>query len=231
MTTKYKHIFWDLDRTLWDFEQNIRITLLEIFENHNLGAAIPTSDDFINTYNKHNERLWASYQKGDMKKEILRFKRFELTLKDYGIKDKILAEVIGDEYIAESPKKTALIPHSIEILEYLCNKYTLHIITNGFNEVQFTKLKLCGIEKYFDRVVTSEISGYHKPRPEAFGYTLSMANAKKEESIMIGDDIDADIIGAKKFGINQIYFNPQRLPHSEGITHEVENLLEIKSIL
>jgi putative hydrolase of the HAD superfamily len=97
--------------------------------------------------------------------------------------------------------------------------------------VQFTKLKLCGLDQYFDKVVTSEISGYHKPRPEAFGYTLSMANAKKDESIMIGDDLENDILGAKQFGINQIFFNPQRVPHSHSITHEVDSLLGVKDIL
>jgi putative hydrolase of the HAD superfamily len=229
--TQYKHIFFDLDRTLWDFEQNMRITLTEIFDNHQLNKAFPDTETFINTFVAHNNKLWASYQRGEMKKEVLRYKRFEVTLKDFGIKDKVLASVIGEEYINESPKKTALIPYSIEVLDYLHGKYNLHIITNGFNEVQFTKLRLCGIEKYFDRVVTSEISGYHKPRPEAFGYTLSSANAKKHESIMVGDDIETDIIGARQFGMHQIYFNPERIPHNEAITHEVDSLLKITEIL
>lgn len=227
----YKHIFFDLDRTLWDFEQNMRITLTEIYHNHSLSRAIKSSDVFIETFIVHNHRLWASYQRGEMKKEVLRYKRFELTLKDFGVKNKALASVIGNEYINESPRKTALIPYTVDLLDYLQNKYKLHIITNGFNEVQFTKLNLCGIEKYFDKVVTSEISGYHKPRPEAFGYSLAKANARKNESIMVGDDIETDIIGAKKFGINQIYFNPQQVPHTETITHEVKSLLEIKEIL
>lgn len=229
--TKYKHIFFDLDRTLWDFEQNMRITLTEIFDNHQLNKAFPDTKSFINTFVAHNNKLWASYQRGEMKKEVLRYKRFEVTLKDFGIKDKVLASVIGEEYINESPKKTALIPYTIEVLDYLKEKYCLHIITNGFNEVQFTKLRLCGIEKYFDKVVTSEMSGYHKPRPEAFGYPLSSANAKKQESIMIGDDIEADIIGARQFGIHQIYFNPESTPHNEIITHEVDSLLKITEIL
>lgn len=228
---KYKHILFDLDRTLWDFESNMRLTLSDIFFNHNLNNRIDNPEKFIEAFIKHNDKLWAQYQKGEMKKEVLRYKRFELTLKDFGIKDKVLAEVIGQEYIDESPKKTILIPHTLDILNYLKVKYKLHIITNGFNEVQFTKLKLCGLDQYFDKVVTSEISGYHKPRPEAFGYTLSMANAKKDESIMIGDDLENDILGAKQFGINQIFFNPQRVPHSHSITHEVDSLLGVKDIL
>lgn len=227
----YKHILFDLDRTLWDFEQNMRITLMDIYDRHDLKSAIPDYDSFINSFVTINNRLWAWYQDGKMKKDVLRYKRFELTLKEYGIKNKNLAEVIGQEYIDESPKKTALIPYTIETLDYLFPKYKLHIITNGFNEVQFTKLKLCGLEKYFDKVITSEISGYHKPKPEAFGYTLSSANAKKEETIMIGDDLENDILGAKDFGINQIYFNPEGIPHNELLTHEIKSLIELKEIL
>lgn len=228
---KYKHIFFDLDRTLWDFEKNMQITLLDIYEKHNLKKSIPSYEVFINTYNTHNERLWRWYQQGQMKKEVLRYKRFELTLKEFGFDNKELAKVVGQEYIDESPKKTALIPNTIELLEHLHPNYTLHIITNGFNEVQFTKLKLCGISPYFNKVITSEVSGYHKPRAEAFGYSLSSANAKKDESIMIGDDLYADILGAKEFGIDQIFFNPKRTPHSEDITHEVTSLKSIMDFL
>jgi putative hydrolase of the HAD superfamily len=229
--SNYKHILFDLDRTLWDFEQNMRLTLIDIFDRHELNKSIPDYDTFINSFVVINNKLWGWYQDGKMKKEVLRYKRFELTLNEYGIKNKDLAAVIGQEYIDESPKKTALMPHTIESLDYLFPKYKLHIITNGFNEVQFTKLKLCGLDKYFDKVITSEISGYHKPKPEAFGYTLSSANAKKEESIMIGDDLENDILGAKDFGINQIYFNPEGLPHNESLTHEIRSLKELKEIL
>lgn len=228
---KYKHILFDLDRTLWDFEYNMRLTLTDIFHRHDLGDYAPSPEHFIETFNIHNDRLWNSYQNGDLKKEVLRYKRFEKTLSDYGISNKDLAMVIGQEYIEESPKKTALIPYSIEVLDYLINRYQLHIITNGFNEVQFTKLELCGISHYFTKVITSEISGYHKPRPEAFGYTLASANARKEESIMIGDNLEIDIMGAKAFGIDQIYFNPTQAKHTQEVTHEITSLLELLKIL
>lgn len=231
MMSSYKHILFDLDRTLWDFEQNMRLTLMDIFDKHELNKAFPDFETFISSFVAINNKLWGWYQDGKLKKEVLRYKRFELTLKEYGIKDKDLAAVIGQEYIDESPKKTALMPYTIETLDYLFPKYKLHIITNGFNEVQFTKLRLCGLDKYFDKVITSEISGYHKPKPEAFGYTLSSANAKKEESIMIGDDLENDILGAKGFGINQIYFNPEGLPHDESLTHEIRSLKELQEIL
>ena len=231
ITMKYKHIFFDLDRTLWDFDTNMRLTLEEIFYRHKLDRAFGDFNNFFETFMGHNERLWDHYRKGNMKKEILRFKRFDLTLRDVGIKDEILAQVIGDEYITESPLKTALIPHAIEVLDYLNGKYGLHIITNGFNEVQFSKLKLCGLDKYFQKVITSEMSGYHKPRPEAFGYSLSAANAKKAESLMIGDDLEIDILGAKNFGMDQVFYNADGVKHNEELTFEINTLQELMNIL
>jgi putative hydrolase of the HAD superfamily len=228
---KYKHIFFDLDRTLWDFDQNMRLTLQEIYNRHNLGSAFANYESFHNSFVGHNERLWDYYRKGNMKKEILRFKRFDLTLRDAGIKNEFLAQTIGEEYITESPMKTTLIPYTIETLEYLHTKYNLHIITNGFNEVQFTKLKLCGIEKYFQKVITSEMSGFHKPRPEAFSHPLSVVNAKKQESLMVGDDLEIDVLGAKNFGMDQVFYNPEGIAHSESVTYEIKSLKGLIDIL
>jgi len=227
----YKHIFFDLDRTLWDFDQNMVDALRDIFFDFNLDSVFPNINTFITTFTKHNDYLWEKYRLGELKKDILRFKRFDLTLRDYGVNDQRLAKRMGEEYLLITPSKTALIPHTREVLEYLHPKYKLHIISNGFNEVQFPKLDKCHIAKYFDKVITSESSGYHKPCPEAFGYSLSSVNARKEESIMIGDDLEIDIIGAKKFGIDQIYFNQFNLNHKAKPTHEIHTLLELKKIL
>lgn len=228
---KYKHIFFDLDRTLWDFEQNMRLTLTDIYFNYGFDKFANSPQHFIETFLVHNDRLWTGYQQGRVRKEVLRYKRFEKTLGDYGIKNKSLAEVIAQEYIDDSPKQTALIPFAMELLEYLKPRYSLHIITNGFNEVQFTKLKMCGLEPFFTHVVTSEISGYHKPKPQAFEYALNLANASKEESLMVGDDLEADIMGAKGFGIDQVYFNPMQLPHNVKVTHEITQLEELTKLL
>jgi len=227
----YKHIFFDLDRTLWDFDQNMNDALRDIFFDFNLDSVFPDVKTFISTFTKHNDYLWEKYRLGELKKDILRFKRFDLTLRDYGVNNQLLAKKIGEEYIRITPTKTALIPHTREVLEYLNQKYKLHIISNGFNEVQFPKLEKCHIAQYFDKVITSESSGYHKPCPEAFGYSLSSANARKEESIMIGDDLEIDIIGAKKFGIDQVYFNRHNIAHKTKPTHEIHTLLELKKIL
>jgi len=227
----YKHVFFDLDRTIWDFEQNMNEALKDIYFDNALDSVFPDFTTFVRTFVKHNDRLWDQYRRGELKKDVLRFVRFDLTLKDYGMDDRYLAKQIGEDYIKITPTKTALIPNSREVLEYLSKKYKLHIISNGFNEVQLPKLEKCHIDNFFDKVITSEMSGYHKPCPEAFGFSLSHANAKKNESIMIGDDMKIDIEGAKKFGMDQIYFNPQRKPLKIKPTYSVNSLLEIKSIL
>lgn len=229
--TAYRHIFFDLDRTLWDFEQNMRDALVDIFETHKLDEAFPDAGTFIECFNRNNHYLWDKYLKGELSKDVLRYKRFEMTLLEFGIKSEYLAKTLGDEYLTVMPQKTALIPGTPETLDYLSSRYTLHVISNGFKEVQLPKLQRCKIDKYFEWVVTSDHSGYHKPDKRAFGYALSKANARKSESIMVGDDLDIDIIGAKKFGIDQIYFNPNKNPHQTKVTFEVRELTEITKIL
>lgn len=227
----YKHIFFDLDRTLWDFEQNKVDALRDLFFDYNLDNVFPDVMTFINTFTRNNDYLWDKYIKGELTKDVLRYKRFEVTLQDYSTKNEKLAKTLGEEYLKIMPLKTALINGTRDLLEYLSPKYKLHIISNGFNEVQFPKLERCHIAKYFEWVVTSENAGYHKPDPRVFGYSLSKANAKKEESIMIGDDLEIDIVGAKKFGMDQVYFNPEKKPHKLKVTHEVQSLSEIIKIL
>ena len=228
---KYKHLFFDLDRTLWDFEVNSVKTLKSIFAKRNLEQIFPDFDAFIKTYKIHNEALWDLYKLRKIKKAELRDQRFLLTLQDFGIDDPVLAEHIGDDYIEISPTQTGLFPDTIEVLDYLSSKYKLYIITNGFVEVQYKKLKYSGLDKYFDRVTTSEEAKASKPKPEIFRAALSAANAKKSESIMIGDDLANDILGAKKFGIDQIFFNPNSNQHQEETTHEISELKELMALL
>ncbi|HSH50530.1 MAG TPA: YjjG family noncanonical pyrimidine nucleotidase, partial [Bacteroidales bacterium] len=180
---------------------------------------------------KHNERLWKIYRDGKIKKSVLIFKRFALTLEEFGVKDEGLAKIIGQDYIKISPTKKRIFPGTYETLEYLKNKYNLYIITNGFNEVQFTKLKNSKLDKYFIKIFTSENAGVQKPNAKIFEHALKSVNARKKESVMIGDDLDIDIIGAKKFGLDQVYFNPQEKKHSEDITHEISSLKELQNIL
>jgi len=228
---KYKNIYFDLDRTLWDFDTNAKETFQDIYKKHELHKIFKTFDNFHNTYIKHNERLWQRYREGKIKKSVLAFKRFALTIEEFSVKDDDLAERIGQDYITISPTKKRLFPGTYETLDYLKDKYNLYIITNGFNEVQFTKLKNSKLDSYFKKVFTSENAGAQKPNAKIFEHALKNVNAKKKESMMIGDDLDSDIIGAKKFGLDQVYFNPGKKEHSEDITHEITSLKDLTKIL
>jgi len=231
MPKNYKYIFFDLDRTLWDFESNSILTFKEIFENRKLYNIFPDFDAFINTYKIINEELWDKYRKGEISKTDLRTDRFLLTLNKFDVNDIKLAENIGTDYINESPKKTEVFPYTYEILDYLKPKYTLAILTNGFKEVQTSKLKNCDLDKYFSRLICSEDTGYQKPNPKIFQYALSSLNAKKEESIMIGDDLKVDIIGANNFKLDTIFCNFLDNTKSDIPTHQISSLKEIINIL
>lgn len=229
---KYQHIYFDLDRTLWDFDKNSVLAFKEIFSKYNLNNIFPDFNSFVCTYQKHNDDLWALYREGKIKKAKLRNERFLLTLEDFGIKDEKLAEKIGDEYVTISPMQTVLFPNVHEILTYLkAKKYNLYIITNGFKEVQYVKLENSNLTQYFDKVFTSEEVGHQKPKPEIFSHAITTVNAKKVQSIMIGDDINVDIQGAKDFGIDQIFFNPDRIDVNILPSFEIQDLIEIKNIL
>lgn len=227
---KYKHIYFDLDRTIWDFEKNARETFHDIYTKYNLSSMCNTFDNFLHIYEKHNEVLWNDYRDGKITKSDLSYKRFLLTLEEFGVNDIELAKNIAQDYINISPTKKELFPYAHETLEYLHQKYNLYIITNGFNEVQFTKLKNSNLDKYFTKVFTSEDAGAQKPNPIIFQHALQNVNACKEESIMIGDDLKVDVLGAKNFGLDQVYFNPENIDHSEDITHEINSLKELQEI-
>ncbi|MCK5823456.1 MAG: YjjG family noncanonical pyrimidine nucleotidase, partial [Bacteroidales bacterium] len=221
---KYKHLYFDLDRTIWDFEANSYETLADIFYKYNLQKNIENEDVFINTYKAHNKKLWDDYGLGRITKKELITKRFLVTLEDFDINKGSIFEIakqMGIDYITISPTKTKIFPYSHEALSYLKERYTLYVLTNGFRQVQTTKLKNCNLEKYFTKLICSEDAGTQKPKPEIFRYALKTVNAKKNESIMIGDDLNIDIIGAKKAGIDQVFFNPENIIHDEKPTFEI----------
>jgi len=203
---KYKHLFFDLDRTLWDFEANSLITLQEIYNNRKLKElGIINFNEFLKYYKDYNHQLWDLYKLGKIKKEELSVERFRGTLKYFNITDEELSHKIAKDYVEISPTKTKLFPDTIEILDNLSKKYLLHIITNGFSEVQFIKLKNSHLSPYFQEIITSEMVGVQKPNIKVFEFSLNKAGAKKSDSIMIGDDQAVDIIGAANSGIDQIF--------------------------
>jgi len=228
----YKHIYFDLDRTLWDFDNNSREALTELYYTFQLENYFPSSDEFIKIYHKHNDRLWAQYREGNLSKETLRFKRFELTFREKNLKNQDIAKSVGEEYLHLSMLKTLVFPNTYEVLGYLNEKYYLYILTNGFRETQLNKLKNCRLSHYFQKVFTSETIGYNKPHREIFHWAVSSVNARKEECLMIGDDMEVDIYGAEQYGIDSVFFNPAGYQHPDNkSTYEINDLIELKKIL
>lgn len=230
---KYKHIFFDLDHTLWDFETNSHQTLQELYHHHNLSSrGVPTFEAFYDSYVVHNEMLWERFRKGLINRNDLRSKRFRLTLLDFKIGDEKLSNSLSDLFLQILPGKTALFPYTVEVLEYLTEKeYPLHMITNGFEETQLLKMRNSGIDRYFTHVITSELAGSLKPYREIFDYAIGKAATTASDSIMIGDALELDIVGARNVGMDQVYFNPAVPPADVRPTYTISCLSELKTIL
>ena len=233
---KYKHLFFDLDHTIWDFEANSRTTLVELYEEMKLKErGVHDFDLFHKNYLAHNERLWERYRKGFVKQEELRVKRMWLSLLDFKIADELLAKKMGDRFLEMLPTRTILFPYTIEILNYLTEKkYELHLITNGFENTQHSKLKHSGLSPYFKQVITSEGSNSLKPNKEIFDFAFQKTGATPDESIMIGDTMEVDILGAINAGIDQIHVNhltnePESI-NGKLPTHTVYSLKELEGI-
>lgn len=232
MKKTYKHIFFDLDHTLWDFERNAEETKREMF------AALKLKDRGIESYEKFREKyiginlaLWDLYREDKITKDELNFRRFYDTLCALGVDDRGLGEAMAAGFIEGISSKTYLFPFAKEILEYLYRKYSVHIITNGFEEVQFSKLKNSGMDRYFTSVITSEEAGSKKPDAGIFRFALSKTGALPAESIMIGDDLAIDMAGARQMNIDQLYVNHDKIQHTETVTMEVFSLHEIMDLL
>ncbi len=228
----YKHIFFDLDHTLYDFDRSTRDTFLDLHKKYNLAEkGVTPFEDFFKTYNKINIEFWDRYRNNEIKKEFLNVERFLVTFKKYGLNDRNFAEQFANEYLANAPLKRRLFPGAIEVLEYLKGKYPLHIITNGFNEVQAIKIEANDLEKYFKTITVSEEVGVRKPFPGVFQHALKKAGARPEDCIMIGDSLEVDIEGAKNVGMAQIFFNYKNLPYNGVATYTIIELKEILDIL
>ena len=228
----YKDLFFDLDHTIWDFELNSKETLWDLHQKYQLEAkGIDNFDVFYSSYSVHNHRLWDRYTKGYIKQEELRWKRIYLSLLDYKIADEALSKEMSVDYLDILPNKKNLFPYTIEILYYFKNKdYKMHIITNGFESVQFKKIKNSNLADYFTEVITSEASNSLKPNKEIFDYALKASNAKLESSIMIGDNEAADIQGAINAGMDSIFVNHLQIQPTVPATHTITHLKELENI-
>lgn len=230
---KYEHIIFDLDHTLWDFERNSASALNEIYNEMALHKrGVPSFDLFFERYKKINEECWTDYRHGKLEKKVLRTIRFQKTLESYNINDELLTIALCESYLEKSPRKPHLIEGANEILDHLQHKYQLHILTNGFAEIQEVKMNSSGLDKYFTHVIASENAGAKKPHYEAFNYTLQQIGTKVEDCIMIGDNPETDIEGAQNIGMDTIYFNRNgEFPRNVKATHQIFHLKELLPIL
>lgn len=229
---KYRHLFFDLDHTLWDFNANARLTLDELFHELSLAdAGVHDFEEFLKIYLLNNEQLWERYRNGNIRAEELRWRRMWNTLVEFKISDEDLAKKMGQRFLELLPTRKILFPDAVDTLQYLKDKgYQLHLITNGFEETQHCKLRNCGISNFFVEVITSEGSNSMKPKREIFDYALNKAKALQHQSIMIGDSIEVDIKGAINAGIDQVYVNHLGEAITIEPTYIVSSLRELKEI-
>lgn len=223
-----RHLFFDLDHTLWDFDKNAQETLNELYEQYRLcDLGLSSCEDFITTYTANNHALWAEYHLGRISKETLREQRFRKTFLELGVHPDHIPHQFEDDYVRLTPYRTHLFSGAEQVLSYLQQKYTLHIISNGFKESTLVKMEVSGLNPYFRNVIISEDVGVNKPDKAIFEYALDKAGATVAESIMIGDSIEADIRGAQGYGMQAIYFNPEGKEAPADVRQQIGHLEEL----
>jgi len=229
---KYKHLFFDLDHTLWDFDANAKIALTEMYSFFNLASLqVAPFETFYQHYLHHNQILWDRYHNGFISSEDLKWKRMWRTLLEFKIGDEKLAKEISENFLEILPIQKGVFPHTFEILDYLTQKnYQLHLITNGFERVQWSKLNNSGLDKYFGQVITSESSNSLKPKKEIFDFALQKTGALVSNSIMLGDNLDADILGAINFGMDSVFVNHLNISTEMQPTFTITHLKELENI-
>lgn len=230
---KYKHIFFDLDNTLWDFKKNSRLAMFSTFSFFQIKQI--QFGQFYEVYEKHNNQAWNDYREKKVSKKELIVSRFQKTFDELGIND-IDPLLMNTHYLNEMPKQKELVEGALNLLEKLAAKgLKLYIITNGFKEVQHKKLESSGIKKYFKRIYISEEVKTPKPGKEIFEYAIKSSNAKKTQSLMVGDDYEVDVMGAIHFGIDAVYYSKQNeaVKQRDGkfCIFQVNDLVQIEKLL
>ncbi|MEO1050137.1 MAG: YjjG family noncanonical pyrimidine nucleotidase [Bacteroidota bacterium] len=229
---QYKYILFDLDHTLWDYDRNANEVLFDLYDKYELGGdGGYSADEFTKVFHKVNRHLWSLHDVGKIGREDIREGRFKRVLEQFDDRKVQLSGQLSDDYMYLCPRKTHTIPYAIEVLDYLHGKYRMYIVTNGFEDVQHIKISGANLTHYFGEVITSEKAGYKKPSKEIFDHTLALDGAKPYEAIMIGDNLDTDILGARNADIDTVYFNPDNSAHEQDVTHEIDCLSRLMNIL
>lgn len=232
---KPSDLFFDLDRTLWDFDRNSRDALQEIFEEI-AAPVLPKSlnfGNFLRVYESENEKCWKAYREGKITQSELRSLRFRRSMSALNVPDfegmDALSESLGSAYVKRAPYRTRLLPDALEVLSVLKKRgHRMYILTNGFEEVQHIKMQNSGLSPFFEKVFTSDALGYKKPHPETFNLCLKLTHSSPREAVMVGDDLECDVLGALKCGWRQVHFNPHGVRHEYQIWRTVNSL---KSLL
>lgn len=232
ITKNYKCVFFDLDHTLWDYEKNAAETLSELYEVYNLsGLGIPDALSLYHKFREINLSLWDLYDNNRCDQHYIRTERFKQILTHFSAYDAELSEELSTAYLGNCPRKNNLMPYAIDMLEYLQSKYQLTVVTNGFEDIQNTKLSAGNLHRFFKHVVTSQKSGYRKPSGKMFEYAMKLNDVTSADVIMIGDNLVTDIGGAKSSAIDAIFFNRDKVSHQTSVDHEISCLSELKNIL
>ncbi len=226
-----KHLFFDLDHTLWDYETCSQETLTELWQLYELKSKGVKIKSFLLKFQEINDQLWDQYHKGKIGKDAIRNDRFPAIFQALELTDEKIALAMQANYLQICPTKPHLIEGAMEVLDSLSGKYSLHIITNGFDEIQGTKLASGGIQHYFDEIITSGKAGYQKPDKRIFEYALETTGATVVTSLMIGDNPFTDIEGANNAGIDQVFFNPNGQECTLKPTLEICSLKDILEFL
>ncbi len=229
---RYRHIFFDLDRTLWDFEGNSEEVLQDLYERYALrDRGIASFTAFRDNYRSINAAFWQAHREGTVGKDELRYERFHRTLVQLGVSDRMLSDALAEAYIRETPAKLRLIEGALELLGALAPSYELHLLTNGFADTQLRKVKGTGMEAYFREIITSDRAESRKPDPRIFHYALSLVESSPRESLMVGDNVEADIVGAKNVGMDVVLFDPSGEMEDGGATHRIRELMQLLHFL
>lgn len=230
--TKYKCVFFDLDHTLWDFEANARETLLELYNHHSLvSRGVGQFDAFFMQFRAVNLSLWDQFDRGLIDNMFIRRERFKRILESFNAYEEKLSQQLTEHFLTTLPLKCNLIPRAIEILDYLAERYNLTVITNGLDEIQNRKMSSGNLHGYFDHIITSQRTGHRKPEKEIFEYALQVNAVKAGEAIMIGDNLIADIGGARNASIDSVFLNRDQLQHTAQVDYEISCLGELREIL